>query len=266
MALETSSDNSSPVAPSKNNKMTLSFDLRLVVALLLVVIGLMLFMWQPWAITDPDAKSRTITVSGEATITAVPDEYVFNPSYEFKNTDKKAALAAVSSKSDEIIKKLKDLGVADNKIKSDASGYNYSYYYDESSKQNTYSLYLTITVNNKELSQKVQDYLLTTAPMGNVSPQAGFSHALQKKLESDARDEAAKDARAKADRTAKNLGFTVGKVKSIADSSNNRGPIYYGDLNSGLSTDSAAKESSLQVQPGENDLPYTITVIYYVKD
>lgn len=246
--------------------MTLSFDLRLIVVLLLAVIGLLLFMWQPWTITDPDAKSRTITVSGEATITAVPDEYVFYPSYEFKSADKKTALAEVTKKSDEVVKKLKELGVPDEKIKSDASGYNYSYYYDDSNNQNTYSLQLTVTVGNKELSQKVQDYLVKTAPTGNISPQANFSRTLLKKLEDQARDEAAKDARAKADRTAKNLGFTIGKVKSISDSSDSGGPIFYDNRSNALSTDGAAQEPSLQVQPGENELPYSITVIYYVKD
>lgn len=253
-------------AVPKNNKMSLSVDLRLVVVLLLILIGLMLYMWQPWALADTDAKSRTITVTGEATITAVPDEFVFAPSYEFKNADKAAGLAEVTKKSDEVINKLKALGVADNKIKSNSSNYNYYYYYDDSSNQNTYSLQLSVTVGNKEMAQKVQDYLVTTTPTGNISPQANFSLKLQKKLESDARDEATKNARAKAEQTAKNLEFTIGKVKSISDGNGGASPIFLDYGSNALSGDSAAKEKSLAVQPGENDLPYSITVVYYVKD
>jgi uncharacterized protein len=252
---------------SKNNKMALSIDLRLLVLVLLAIIGVMLFVWKPWDAPSPDAKNRVISVTGEATITAVPDEYVFSPDYTFKNADKAAALASITKKSDEVTKKLKSLGVADSKIKSDSSGYNYSYYYDESARQNNYSLHLTVTVDNKELAQKVQDYLVTTEPTGSISPQASFSDKKRKELENQARDKAAEDARSKADRTAQKLGFTVGKVKSISDSSDSTGRMYFSEQNLSLASGADdAKEKSLSVQPGENELPYSITVTYYVKD
>lgn len=259
-------EDSSQVKISNKNNMTFSLDLRLVVFLLLVVIIAMLFAWRPWT-PNPDAKNRIVTVTGETTVTAVPDEYVFRPSYQFKNTDKAAALSEVTKKSDDIIKKLKSLGVADNKIKSDTGGYSYSYYYDSESKQSTYSLQLTVTVDSKAMAQKVQDYLVSTSPTGTVSPQASFSTKLRKNLENKARDDAAKDARAKAERTASNLGFSLGKVKTISDVSGASSPIFYGDLSAtSLSAGDAIKSPSLSVQPGENELPYSITVVYYVND
>ncbi len=54
--------------------------------------------------------------------------------------------------------------------------------------------------------------MVTTAPTGQVSPRPNFSDAKRKELESKARDEATKDARAKADQSARNLGFKVGKI------------------------------------------------------
>ena len=232
------------------NKMALSFDLRLVVIFLVFVIVAMLLAWRPWSAPGPDAKSRTVTVTGEATINAVPDEYVFSPSYEFKNASKEAALAEVSKKSDEVTQKLKNLGVEDSKIKSDSDGYNYSYYYDDSRDRNTYTLRLTVTVNDKDLTQKVQDYLVTTSPAGAISPQASFSKKLQKKLENQARDEAAKDARAKAERTAKNIGFTVGKVKSISDANNRSSPILLRGDDLGVSSGDTPEKQSMAVQLG----------------
>lgn len=251
---------------SPKNKTSLTVDLRLVVAILTVIIIAMLLAWKPWSVATADAKNRTVTVTGEATIHAVPDEYIFRPSYEVKNADKTVGLEEITKKSKEIIKKLKGLGVADSKIKSDANGYNYSYYYDDTRDQNTYTLNLTVTVDDKALAQKVQDYLVTTAPTGNVSPEAAFSQKLRKELENNARDAAAKDARAKAERTAKNIGFNVGKVKSISDSNNGSSPVLFrgGDL--GIASGDTAEKQSLAVQPGENELPYAITVVYYVTD
>jgi len=222
----------------------------------------MLVLWRPWNDTTTDA--RTVEVTGSSTITAKPDEFVFSPSYDFKDADKDAALAQLSKKSDEIVAKLKSLGVAESKIKTDSSGYDYPVYYDDG-QDATYTLDLTVTVSDPRLAQKVQDYLVTTAPTGSVSPNADFSDKKRNQLESQARDEATKDARAKADQMAKNLGFKVGKVKAIDDSNGFDGGIVPLTGARGMSASSAEDTSSLSVQPGENDLDYSITVTYYIK-
>ncbi len=106
---------------------------------------------------------------------------------------------------------------------------------------------------------------MTTSPTGSVSPQATFSDAKQKELETQARNAAAKDARSKADEMAKNIGFKVVKVKSLTDDQGFGGvirPMYATDSKA-LNAQEATP--SLTVQPGENDLPYTITVEYYIK-
>ena len=150
----------------------------------------------------------------------------------------------------------------DSKIKADSSGYNYNYYYDSINQNYNYTLSLTITLSDKALTQKVQDYLVSTNPSGSVSPQANFSDAKRKQLESQGRDAATKEARAKADQSAKNLGFKVGHVKSVNDSDSGGGPIV-NSLASGANLD--VKQQSLAVQSGENDLSYSVTVVYYLK-
>ncbi len=248
---------------SSSGKIRVSFDLRLVVVLLLIVIAGMLAMWMPWS--SNDASGRTITVSGEAKITSDPDEFTFYPSYEFKDANKETALAALTAKSDEIVKKLKELGVASSKIKTNADGYDYrNYYLDEITKDYTYSLRPTVVVGNREVAQKVQDYLVTTSPSGQVTPQPGFSDSKRKVLENKARDEATKDARSKADQSAKNLGFKVTRVKSIEDGGNKNGIMPY-PLDASISNLETAKPASFTIQPGENDLTYSVTVVYFIR-
>jgi len=94
---------------AKNNKLKLNLDMRIVSAVLLLIIIGMVATMRPWATSA--TSDRTITVTGEANITEEPDEFVFYPSYEFKNTSKDAALAELTKKSDEIVTKLKTLGV-----------------------------------------------------------------------------------------------------------------------------------------------------------
>jgi uncharacterized protein len=246
------------------NKLKFSIDLRLLSALLLAVIVAMLIVWRPWS-QQVNQDSRTISVTGESTVKSEPDEFIFYPNYEFKNADKTAALNDLTKKSAELVTALKALGLTDKDIKTNASNNNYVYYYDSTTNSNNYSLQLTVTVADKAKSQKVEDYLVSTNPSGQISPQANFSDAKRKQLESTARNEATKEARSKADQSAKNLGFAVGKVKSVQDG-NGFGPIY-----PMTTMDSSAKSSvstggtSLSVQPGLNDLNYSVTVVYYLK-
>jgi uncharacterized protein YggE len=242
-------------------RMSFTLDLRAIVGVLLLVIIVMFALWQPWM---PKGDDRTIEVTGQAKVTASPDEFVFSPSYQFMNADKQAALTQVAAKSDEIVKKLKELGVKDSGIKTNTSGYDYPVY-KENTKTATYTLGLTITVSNKELAQKVQDYLVTTSPSGAVTPYANFSDSKRAELENQARDKATKDARSKAEQSAKNLGFALAAVKTVNDGAGFGGIMYpYARGGAELQAmDTSAKQ--ITIQPGENDLTYTVTVTYFVR-
>lgn len=248
-------------SPNVKNKLSFSLDYKVIVFVLLAIIAAMLVMWKPWSATA--ANDRTIEVSGEAKILAEPDEFVFYPAYEVLNADKQAAINELSQKSSGIVNKLKSLGVSDNKIKTDTSGYE-NFYYGAPDKPQlpTYTLRLTVTVSTRDTSQKVQDYLVTTSPSGAVSPQPSFSETKAKELESKARDQATKEARTKADQTARNLGFRVGRVKSVQDG-NGFGQIT--PMRSSAAQDIAGSSAGLAVQPGENEIRYTMTVVYYIK-
>jgi len=256
-----------PLPPPQATKRRISLPggLWLPVALLVIAIAVMLVMWKPWQ-PNIKASDRTISVTGDATLTATPDEYVFSPGYDFTNADKQTALGNLTKKSDDVIAKLKGLGVADSDIKSNSSGYNTGTYYlpvVNSGGTYTYTLNLTVTIHTSALAQKVQDYLVSTGPTGDVSPQANFSTAKQHALQGQARNQAEQDAKAKADQSAKNLGFKVNRVKSVTDGSLDNGTspqIFNG------ATDAAAGTATpkLSVQPGQNDFTYSVSVVYYI--
>lgn len=264
---DTQTQPTSTQTPPPKKRINLSLDIKsLIIILLIIALGSVLYLWGPWSGKTND-DSRIVSVTGQATIKAEPDEYVFYPSYDFKNADKDAALAAMTKKSDELVAKIKELGVEDKDIKTNAGGYEQGAYYPiVDSDSTTYTLSLTITLSSRELAQKIQDYLVSTAPTGAVSPLATFSKEKQNQLESQARDEATKDARAKADQSAKNLGFKINKVKSVEDGYG-FGDILpmEGDARTLDSGSSAAQAPKLSVQPGENELSYSVTVIYYIK-
>jgi uncharacterized protein len=248
---------------SKPRNLNLSIDLRIVVISLIIIILGMLMSWRPW--NGLNSNDRTISVTGNATLKAVPDEYVFYPAYSFTNADKAAALAEMTKKSDEVVAKLKELGVADEKIKTNSNGYDKPVYYAEPVTEDlTYTLQIVVTINDKDLAQKIQDYLLTTVPTGSVSPQPTFSETKRKELQDKARDEATKDARKKADQSADNLGFRVGEIKSISDGAGFDQPMPMDTMSYGGSLEVSAS-SRMAIQPGESELSYSVSVVYYIK-
>lgn len=242
-------------------KLNLSLDLRIVSAVLLITVIGLLLAWMPWNATPSD--SEVIKVTGETVIKAEPDQYVFYPAYQFKNADKEAAVNAATAKTNEVVAKLKELGVADSKIKSSVDGYRDQRFNGGGSDDYLYTAQITVTVDNKEMAQKVQDYVATTAPLHSVTPQGTFSEAKRKELESRARDEATKDARAKAEQSAENLGFRLGRVKSVEDGSGFP-EIMPLDARGGTAVQDTAI-NSLKLNPGENEIRYSVTVTYYLR-
>lgn len=271
---------------------------------LLVLLVVAVVVCRPW-VRPIAANTRTVQVTGTATVKSTPDQFVFYPSYTSKNTDTQAALAELSKKSDEIVAKLKSLGVSDENIKTNSSSYDGKFmittiYPNPESSSNT--LQLTVTVNSRDQAQKVQDYLVTTNPTATVSPSPRFSAAKQKKLQSQARDEAAKDAKSQAEQMAKNLGFKLGPVKTVEDatqgfggggrimpmtldatSTPEAGTTVTGSADTttmqavpaigsvavgagGVTTSTGTiKAAQLAVMPGQDEIVYSVNVTYFVR-
>ncbi|MEO5690907.1 MAG: SIMPL domain-containing protein [Candidatus Saccharimonadales bacterium] len=247
---------------AQSSKINLSLDYRYIVGALVLIILVMLAVWRPWEVRY-DKDARTVSVTGEATVKAVPDEYAFYPNYTFSNADKTIALSDANAKATEVVTGLKKLSVDDKSIKSSVNGYpDYS---PEDNESYSYAATIVVTVGDKDLAQKVQDYLVTTSPEGSVTPQPTFSDTKRKELENTAREEATKDARKKADQLAENLKFRLAGVKTVTDGAGFGGiePLY-SRLEAG-SSDMVANSPSLVLQPGENDLQYSVTVVHFIR-
>lgn len=246
-----------------SSSLKLNLNYRWLSVILAAAIIVMFLIWKPWG--GVKSTDRTIDVTGQATVSARPDEFVFYPAYEFKNDDQKAALQQMTAKSNEVVAGLKNLGVLDKDIKTNSDGWAYptAMRPEGTDTKTTYTMRLTVTTYDEELTQKVQDYLISTTPTGTISPQATFSEKKLKDLQDKARIEASKNARTKAEQSAKNLGFKLKAVKSVNDASGFGGA--YPTSEKALAIDAVAPSSVYSIHPGENDLTYSVTVTYYIR-
>ncbi|MBP9852559.1 SIMPL domain-containing protein [Candidatus Saccharibacteria bacterium] len=248
-------------ANNDTNAITLKINFKWVTLLLGLVITGMLALWRPWTGTVP---GRTVSATGKAVVKAEPDEFAFNPSYEFKNADKNEAMEQTKAKSNEVVEGLKKLGVVDKDIKTNLNDM-YSNYYRQADSQFIYTVTVQAVAHSRDEAQKVQNYLTTTGPGGQVTPYPRFSQELAKKLEENARTKATADARSQVDKMAQNLGFRVGKIKNISDGV---APMIENHAMQGTTmaaADPMAAGSALPVQPGQNDFNYSVSVTYYIR-
>lgn len=243
----------------KRKSGSIRLDLRLLCGVLLLVIVALIMLWRPWNVRSNE-NERTVKVTGETSIKAEADEFVFYPNYIFRDSDQQKSIDEANAKRDAIVAKLKELGVTEQQIKVDT--YGYSTYPQTATlvEQSDYTLSLTVTIQSKDLANKVQEYINTTAPTGSVTPQAQFSKAKQKMLENQAREEATKDAKIKADLMASNLGFKVGGVKSVEEGAGFDGS-YWGKGGAYLD----ATSSSSPILSGLNEYTYSVSVEYFVR-
>lgn len=251
-----------------NKNITIKLSAWIICAVLLISNFITLAIWQPW---NGAVGEQKISVTGTSTIEAEADQFVFSPYYQKTGTDREKVNSELGKLSATIVAKLKQLGVSDSSIRTDVGSYGPVYeigVVDDSDSVSS-SLSITITIKDKALAQKVQDYLATTSAEGSISPQITFSTAKQKELESQARELALKDARTKAETSAKQLGSTLGKVISVSDtSSSNQTPLPWilsGSTDSSESSTKDSTSSTYTIQPGLNEYSFSIDVTYELR-
>ena len=241
-----------------NHKFTLSVDLRIVCLALVAVIIIMFGLWQPW---DTNTQKRTITITGSGKVTATPDSYQFNPSFQ------KATTPELNTQVATVTSKLKELGVADKDITVQTSAFSNPVKISiaPAPDQNYSYAYLTISVPTKELAQKIQDYIATTDAQGQLTPYPNFSDDKQKQLKEQARDAAILDAKSQASKTATGIGAKVGKVIELKDNDNNY-DILVNEGGQGQKAMPAVSDSNnLPIYPGEQDINVSVRVVFEIK-
>lgn len=242
--------------------MKINLDLRFVCAVLLIGFLIAFWGWKPW-----ESGSQTVTVAGEATISATPDEFVFSPTYQKRAMVVTDAISQVSELGNGVVAKLKEMGVADDKIKTSVTSHQY---YEPTTGKVTdefaANYAITATVNDKDLAKKILEYVATTPTLYGVSPQSTFTKETRKKLESEARGKALADARAKAEQTAKELGVKLGRVDTVTEGSGFGGPIIM-DSHRGVSKPGMPEQTSTSpvLQTGSEDINFSVSVVYKIR-
>ncbi len=191
-------------------------------ALAVLAGGLMLFAGSA-AFGAEEATPRTITVSGQAEIKAVPDEAQLSAGVVTQARDAADALAQNSRAMNEVFAALKRLGVPEKSIQTSDFSVSPQYHTDQhgntTQKIDFYQVSNTVNVTVDDLTKVGPAIDALVASGANTLGGIGFTIRDPKPLMAEARAAAVKDAIDRAETMTKAAGVALGPIASMSEQS-----------------------------------------------
>ncbi len=226
----------------------------------------------------PPYGQNLVSVSGTGEAVAIPDtaQFSFSVIEEAKTTKEATDLA--SKKINAIIPALKDLGIEEKDIKT--TGYNVYPKYDYKTTAVCTMGYCPPgkqVISGYEVSQSISVKVRKTADSGAVITKvtdlgatniSGLDFIIDNPdaLTAEARDNAIKNAKEKAEELSKSLGVKLTKIVNFYESGNQ--PVYYDKLmsqNAVMGAGAMAPTVAPELPIGENKVTSNITITYEVE-
>jgi uncharacterized protein YggE len=207
----------------------------------------------------PGVVSRTVTVSGEGTITVKPDIATINLGVQATSATATAALDQANTAAAKLIQALKSAGVANDDIVT--NGVSVYPMYNGSNRVTSYqaSNTVTVTVRSIDHTGPVIDAAAAAAGDNITIGGVSFSVADPEAVIGAARAKAITNAKTRAGQFADAAGAKVGDVLQISEVSVSPVPVYYAGA-----ADSVAggKAAPTPVQTGTQDMSVSVTVVF----
>ena len=208
-------------------------------------------------------QPNTISVSGSGLAKGSPDIAAVNIGVMTRNDDPSKAVSENNAKMNAIIGAMKELGVEGKDIQTTNFSIHAEQQYDQKGKITSVSYVAnnSVSITVRDLN-KVGEVLGKSVSSGaNAINGVTFGVSDPEKLQTQARDKAMANARAKAEQMAKASGATIDKVMTISEESyNNPPPIAFG---AGVAR--AADVESVPVSAGQFEVSVQVNVVYIIK-
>jgi uncharacterized protein YggE len=209
-------------------------------------------------------KQTTFDVTGQSELNVVPDEAQVSVGIENTASSVASAQQKVNATINDITDALKDLGVDKKDIRTQNYNVNPSYDYSSSASKITgyrVDTNLRVTIHDFEKVNDVIDKATSLGANQVNGIQFTMSKEKEKEVTKQAREEAIKDARNKANELAGMAGLRLGRVLNVYESPTYQPmPYYMADrMNAQVAKSSV---ESTQIQPGSQEFNFSVTLSY----
>jgi uncharacterized protein len=180
---------------------------------ILIVLFLSCAVWAQ----EKTGQLRGVTTTGTAEISVVPDEVLLQVGVEHQSPRARTAKAAADATSRKILTALKDLGIDSKDVQTAYLSLQPQFDYKKGMQISYFSAEQSLTVKLHDAS-KIDDVLdVLIKAGGNRVDGIEYQSSELRKYRDQAREEAVKAAREKAEALAKALGQQIGKAYSIEE-------------------------------------------------
>lgn len=256
----------------KDNKTHLFFS----VALILIVLATFALVYTQYQRPITIAQSGPggegipkITASGDAELTVMPDEATIRIRVETKGQTAQATQDENSRIMTSVQSALKRAGIASKDIETDQYNlYPWTEWDPDEHKQRDmgFRVYHTIKVKTTDLD-KVGDFISAAVDAGATNVD-GVSFGLSEKQKQDVRkvalQDAANNARAKAQTMADGLGVNLGELLAVQESSFNYGAVFRADMEMMSMKAGGVPEAAPPIEPEQVEVRATVSVSYRI--
>lgn len=212
-----------------------------------------------------EEQRHSITVTGQGEVVGVPDIAKIQLGYTIEKTTVAAAQKDNTEKINQAVEKLKnDFAIDDKDIKT--SNYNiYPMYnwYDGRQTLRGYQVSQNLDIKIRDLSQ-VGEILQIAGNLGlNQISSLSFEIDKPDELEQEAREDAIKEAKEKAETMADAAGVKLGRIISFSEYTNSPSSIYqksYEALGMGGATDEVAPS----IEAGSTEIDINVSITYEI--
>ncbi|MEM9897932.1 MAG: SIMPL domain-containing protein [Pseudomonadota bacterium] len=209
------------------------------------------------------ALNRYVSVSGQGTVSASPDQAVLRFSVEARTATALDAMNEASAKADAVLKFLASSGIEQKAITTTRLSLSPQFSYEDRRDPKligyTAANGLSVKVTDLEALGTIVDGVIRSG--ANRFDGISFTIEDRKKLLDDARKDAVDDARRKAELYAKAAGASLGEVVSISEPGA-RPPSMPGPV---MAMEADFAPRAAPIEPGEMTLSARVTITYALK-
>jgi uncharacterized protein YggE len=213
---------------------------------------------------DPQPNEHVISVTGTGKVTIKPDVADVSLGVYVQRETAKAARDAAAEAMNNVLAALKNLGIADDDIKTSIVDLSPQYDYNSGQRIIGWQITNIVSVHVRDLT-KLADVIDGSVASGATTVSGvSFDVSDRATAENQARDAAVKDARSHADALAAAAGVTISGVRSISESSYSAPYPWYGVADASKGGAPGAPTVPTPIQPGTQDITISVTVDYLI--
>ncbi len=228
------------------------------------VIAVVVLCLATWSLQGQQAcpPPKLVKTTGTAEVKVTPDRVVMQLGVERQSSKASSARAAVSSTSRKILAALKGLGIEEKDIQTAYLLLQPEIHYQKGVRITTFTANQSLSVTIRDLS-KLDDVMDSViAAGGNQIDGIEYQSSELRKYKDQARDEAVKAAKEKAEALARGLGNQIGKTYSIEEVQQAEGSYSYLGGLAANTTFERSRSGGPSTAPGELTVKASVIVSF----